>query len=86
MNESQRKRNRKWLILGGAGLASGLIMLLVFRSITAASGTAAATIAGIIVLKHLALAVAVSSPIAALFQSVKPTLRAYCPWASQGDD
>jgi hypothetical protein len=86
MSNEHGSRNREWLVLGAAGLASGLIMLLVFRSIPMASGTAAATVIAIVALKHVALAIAVGSPIAAMFRSVKPTLRAYCPWAPQGDE
>ena len=74
------RRNRKWLVLGIAGTVSGLLMLVLFRSIPLASGSAAATVVAIIALKHLALFVAVSSPAAALFQSLKPKVRAYCPW------
>jgi hypothetical protein len=72
------KRNRKWLILGIAGSASGLLMLLLFRSLPMASGTAAATILAIIALKHLALFIAVGSPMAAFTQTIRPHLRAFC--------
>ncbi len=80
MNEKQRRRNRKWLILGTAGLASGLLMLLIFKSIPMASSTAATVVVAIIALKHLALFVAVSSPAVALFQTLKLMVRPYCPW------
>jgi hypothetical protein len=85
MHDRQRSRNRKWLILGTAGFAGGLVTLLIFRSLPMATGTAAATIVALIVLKHLALAVAVASPLFALLQRVKPTLRAYCPWGPEDD-
>jgi hypothetical protein len=62
------KRTRKWLVLGAAGLASGLVTLLVFRSIPIASKTAATAVIASIAVKHLALALAVSSPAAAFFQ------------------
>jgi hypothetical protein len=61
-------------------------MLGLFRSIPLASGGAAATVIAIIALKHLALFIAVSSPMAALFQSVKPTVRTYCPWRPRDGD
>ncbi len=80
MNENQRRRNRKWLILGVAGLISGFLMLLIFKSIPMASGTAATVIVAVVALKHLALFVAVSSPALALFQALKLKVRPYCPW------
>ena len=76
-----RRRTHKWLILGVAGLASGLLTLLVFRSIPMASGTAALAAVSLIAAKHLALAVAAGSPLAALFQILKLKVRPYCPWA-----
>jgi hypothetical protein len=85
MHDQQRRRNRKWLILGAAGFAGGLVTLLIFRSLPMASGTAAATIIALIVVKHLALVIAVGSPMFALLQQVKPTLRAYCPWGPEDD-
>jgi hypothetical protein len=75
------RRTHKWLILGIAGLASGLLTLFVFRSIPMASGTAAIAVVALIAAKHLALAAAVGSPLAALFQIVKSHVRPYCPWA-----
>jgi hypothetical protein len=86
MDDRQRKRNRKWLILGGVGSISAFIVLLIFRSIPMASGTAALTVITIIGLKHLVLFIAVSSPAVALFQSVKPKLQTYCPWAPKDRD
>jgi hypothetical protein len=80
MDEREHRRIRKWLILGIAGSVSGMLMLALFRSLPIASSSAALTIVAIIALKHLALFVAVSSPVAAFFQSVKPTAQAYCPW------
>ena len=79
----ERQRRHRWAALGIIGLASGLIMLLIFRSIPIASTTAAATVIGIIVLKHLALAIAVGSPLAAFFKSIRPALRAHCPLANR---
>ena len=78
MTERQRKRVRKWTILGIAGMLSGLLMLRFFKSIPVATGSAAAMVLGIIVLKHLALFILVSSPLPALFESLKPRLRAFC--------
>jgi hypothetical protein len=80
MSEKQRRRNRKWLILGVAGFSSGFLILLMFRSIPMASGAAASVIVAIIAVKHLALFVAVSSPAVALFQTLKVKVRPYCPW------
>jgi hypothetical protein len=74
-------RRHKWLILGAAGLAGGLFALLVFRSVSLASGTAVIAAVALIAAKHLALLVAAGSPLAALFQFLKPRVRAYCPWA-----
>jgi hypothetical protein len=85
MSEEQQRRNRKWLILGTAGLISGLVMLLIFKSVPIASGTAATVIVAIIALKHLALFVAVSSPAVALFQTLKLKARPYCPWPPEND-
>jgi len=76
------RRQHKWLALGIVGLISGLLMLYLFRSIPIASTTAVAVIA-VIVLKHLALAVAVGSPLVVFFKSIKPTLRDYCPFAGK---
>lgn len=56
------KRTRKWLILGIVGLASGVLTLLLFRSLPMASGSAALTIVAVIAAKHLALAAAAGSP------------------------
>lgn len=86
MNPRQRRRTRKWLILGVAGMAAGTAMLYFFRSIPVASGTAAATIIAMIVLKHVALFVAVSSPMAALLQSLKPKLREICGRAPEDEN
>jgi hypothetical protein len=73
-------RQRKWVILAVAGSISGVAMLLLSRSIPVAAGTATGIILAIIVLKHLALAVIVGSPLAALFQNIKPKLRSHCPF------
>jgi hypothetical protein len=85
MSENPHHRNRKWLILGTAGLIGGLVMLLIFKSIPWASVTAATAIVAIIALKHLALFVAVSSPAVALFQTLKLKVRACCPWPPEDD-
>ncbi len=66
------------MVLGIAGFLGGATMLAVFRSIPMASGSAAATILALIALKHLALFIAVSSPAAAFWQSMKPRLREWC--------
>jgi hypothetical protein len=50
-----------------AGSIIGMAMLLFFRSIPLAAGTATAVIVSIIVIKHVALAMIVGSPLAALF-------------------
>jgi hypothetical protein len=76
-----RVRQRKWTILAAAGSVIGITMLLLFRSIPVAAGTATAVVVAIIVLKHLALAMIVGSPVTAAFQSIKPTIRSHCPFA-----
>jgi hypothetical protein len=75
------RRQRKWAILAMAGSITGMAMLLLLRSTPLAAGTATAVIVGIIVIKHVALAMIVGSPLAALFQSLKPKIRAHCPFA-----
>jgi hypothetical protein len=75
------RRQRKWAILAMAGSITGMAMLLLLRSMPLAAGTATAVIVGIIVIKHVALAMIVGSPLAALFQSLKPKIRAHCPFA-----
>jgi formate hydrogenlyase subunit 4 len=75
------RKRRKWAILAMAGSITGMAMLMFFRSIPLAAGTATAVIVGIIVIKHVALAMIVGSPLAALFQSLKPKIRAQCPFA-----
>lgn len=80
------KRTRKWLILGIVGLASGVLTLLLFRSLPMASGSAALTIVAVIAAKHLALAAAAGSPLAAMAQILKPKLRPHCPWAPEDED
>jgi hypothetical protein len=74
-------RQQKWTILAIAGSISGLTMLLLLRSIPMAAETAIGVIVATIILKHLALAVIVGSPLAAIFQSIKPKLRSRCPFA-----
>lgn len=80
MDETERRRRRKWLILGAGGGLSGLVALLVFRSIPIASGTAAVIVVAIIVVKHLALAIAVGSPTVAILRSVRKHLQDVCPF------
>ncbi len=80
------RRRRKWVVLAAIGTSAGLVTLSLFRSIPIAAGTAAALIVALIVLKHLALAMIVGSPLAALFQSIKfqnikLKIRAHCPFA-----
>lgn len=75
-----RGRQKKWAILATVGSISGIMMLLLFRSIPLAAGTATGVIVAIIVLKHLALAMIVGSPLAAMFTSIKPKLRSHCPF------
>lgn len=79
-------RTRKWLILGAAGLASGVLTLLPFRSIPVASGTAAIAMVSRVAAKHLALLVAAGSPLAAFLQILEPKVRPYCPWAPDDDE
>lgn len=76
-----KSRQRKWAILASAGSIVGLAMLLLFRSIPIAAGTATAVIVAIVILKHLALAIIVGSPLTAVFKSIKPKIRSHCPFA-----
>jgi formate hydrogenlyase subunit 4 len=76
-----KSRQQKWAILAAAGSISGILMLLLFRSIPMAAGTAAGVIVTMIVIKHVALAMIVGSPLAAIFKSIKPKLRSHCPFA-----
>lgn len=76
-----KNRQRKWAILAAAGSIAGVAMLLLFRSIPVAAGTATAVIVAIVILKHLALAIIVGSPLTAAFKSIKPKIRSYCPFA-----
>jgi len=52
--------------------------MFVVRSVPMASGTAAAIVIMLIVVKHVGLLVAVGSPLAALSQFARPRLRALC--------
>ena len=79
------KKLRKWLILGSTGFASGTATILLLRSLPIAAGTAAGVMIAIVLLKHAALALALGSPLAAFFQSMKPRIREYCPWGPGGD-
>jgi hypothetical protein len=72
--------------MGASSLLTGLLTLLLFRSIPMASGTAAIAVVSLIAAKHLALFVAAGSPLAALLQMLKPKLRPYCPWAPEDRD
>jgi hypothetical protein len=74
-------RQRKWTILAAAGCITGIAMLLLFRSVPIAAGSATGVIVAIVILKHLALALIVGSPLAAAFQDIKPKIRAHCPFA-----
>jgi hypothetical protein len=74
------RKQRKWGVLAATGSLSGLAALILFRSIPIAAGSATAVIVMIIVIKHLALAAIVGSPLLAAFQSLKPKLREHCPW------
>lgn len=78
MTDREKKRTRKWIVLGAAGLVTGLGALRLFRSIPVSAGTAVAVMAALIVLKHVALFLIVGSPLAAIVQSIKPKLRAVC--------
>ncbi|MGD0193060.1 MAG: hypothetical protein ABSD74_20175 [Rhizomicrobium sp.] len=75
------RRWRKWLIMGLVGSASGAVTLFVFRSIPMASGTAMLAVIALVAAKHVALAIAVGSPLAALLQSIRPAIERYCPFA-----
>ncbi len=85
MRRRSSKSNHSTLLLGAAGLVSGIVMLLIFRSIPVASGSAAAIILTLLVLKHLALFLAVSSPAAALWSSMRSKLPAHCPLRPRDD-
>jgi hypothetical protein len=77
------RRRWKWLAAGIVGLTPGLLMLYLFQSIPVASTTGAATVVVVIILQHIALAIAMGSPFAALFKSIKPTLHNDCPFAGK---
>jgi hypothetical protein len=79
---AMRSRRWKWGVLAAAGSIADVAMLLLFRSIPIAAGTATAAVFGIIILKHFALAIALGSPLAAIFKGVKPNIRRYCPFAT----
>jgi hypothetical protein len=81
MGEERRRQIRKWAIMGATGLVTGILSLALFRSLPMASGTAAVAVVSLIAAKHLALAVAAGSPLAALFRILQPKVRPYCPWA-----
>lgn len=77
--EVMNRRQRKWAVLAAGGSLSGLAVLFLFKSIPIAAGSATAVILMIIVIKHLALAAIIGSPMFSAFQSIKPKLREYCP-------
>lgn len=72
---------RKSATLAAAGSLAGMAMLLVFRSVPIAAGTATAVIVAVMILKHLALAIVVGYSLPAMFRSIKPKIRSYCPFA-----
>jgi hypothetical protein len=74
------RKQRKWAVLAVTGSLSGLAALFFFRSIPIAAGSATAVILMAIVIKHLALAAIIGSPLFGAFQSFKPKLREHCPW------
>jgi hypothetical protein len=74
------RRLRKWVVLGVAGLAGGLLTLWLLRSIPMAAGTTVFIMAAVVILKHLALAVAIGSPLAAFFQGGRAKIREHCPF------
>jgi ABC-type Fe3+ transport system permease subunit len=78
------RRQRKWATTAVVGTTVGLAILLLFRSIPLAAGTATAVIVGMIVVKHVALAMIVGSPLAALFQSLRPKIRELAPSRNDG--
>jgi hypothetical protein len=79
-SEVMDRKQRKWAILAVTGSVSGLAMLFLFRSIPIAAGSATAVMLTIIIIKHLALAAIIGSPLFGIFQSIKPKLREHCPW------
>ncbi len=80
-SRAMNSRQRKWAVLAATASITGIAMLMLFRSIPIAAGTATTVVVAMIVLKHLALAMIVGSPLAAMFQSVKPKIRPHCPFA-----
>jgi hypothetical protein len=75
------RKQQKWMMLAAAGSISGVAILALFRSIPIAAGTGVGIIVGIIVLKHLALVLIISSPLAVILQRIRPTIRSHCPFA-----
>jgi len=69
------------ILLGLAGLVTGVVVLVILQSLPIATGAAAATVVALLVLKHLALFLAVSSPAAALWNTMREKLPARCPLA-----
>jgi hypothetical protein len=82
-SEVMHSKQRKWAILAAIGSLSGLATLFLFRSIPIAAGSATAFILMIIVIKHLAIAAIIGSPLIGVFQSIKSSLREHCPWRPQ---
>jgi hypothetical protein len=85
VDDRQRQRNRKWLVLGTVGFVTGTATMLVVRSIPMAAGTAAAIVVALVVLKHVGLFIAIGSPLTALMQFARPRLLALCG-RSAGDE
>jgi hypothetical protein len=79
--ESMNLKQQKWMMLAAAGSISGITILVLFRSIPIAAGTGVGIIVGLIVVKHLALVLIISSPLAVIFRRIRPKIRSHCPFA-----
>lgn len=77
VNWLMNRRQWKSAALAAVGTIAGIVALLLIRSIPIAAGAAATFVVALIVLKHLALAIIVGSPLAA----VLPKIRSHCPFA-----
>jgi hypothetical protein len=71
----------KGAVIAAAGALTGIAVLLLFRSIPIAAGTATGVIVAILVLKHLALIIMVGLPLTAFLQKIRPKIRSHCPFA-----
>jgi hypothetical protein len=81
-----RKRIHKWAALAVFGITGATATLLILRFVPMSAEAAVAIAAAVIVLKHIGLGVAVSSPIFAVLRVLRPRLRALCPvMRSSGD-